>query len=306
MRITNAWDEFGLKEKDMEKNEIFSFSKAERKKAKLKLNLNGPSGSGKTYSALVLASSLGRKIAVIDTENESASLYANEFGFDTLPMRPPYSPERFAGAIIAAHNMGYEVLIIDSASHEWIGTGGCLEINDEAAKRFKGNTWSAWSETTPRHRKFIDAILQTDMHIITTTRAKTETAVGEKGKILKLGMKAEQRDGYEYELTVSLDMLHENKFAIPTKDRTKLFNPCGEVITSETGSKLLAWLNDGRSQEEALQDAFDEALKRIAQTNDIAELGIIYTPFKGTECDAEVASACRNRKSAILSTQGHA
>ncbi|MDT1913682.1 AAA family ATPase, partial [Acinetobacter baumannii] len=111
------------------------------------------------------------------------------------------------------HNMGYEVLIIDSASHEWIGTGGCLEINDEAAKRFKGNTWSAWSETTPRHRKFIDAILQTDMHIITTTRAKTETVQGEKGKVIKLGMKAEQREGYEYELTVSLDMLHENKFA---------------------------------------------------------------------------------------------
>lgn len=287
-------------------NETFSFGKAERKKAKLKLNFNGPSGSGKTYSALVLASGLSKKIALIDTENESASLYANEFSFDTLPMRPPYSPERFAGAIVAAKNMGYEVLIIDSASHEWIGTGGCLEINDEAAKRFKGNTWSAWSETTPRHRKFIDAILQTDMHIITTTRAKTETAVGEKGKILKLGMKAEQRDGYEYELTVSLDMLHENKFAIPTKDRTKLFNPNGEVITQETGSKLLAWLNDGRSQEEALQDAFDEALNRISQTNDIAELGIIYTPFKGTECDAEIASACRNRKSAILSTQGHA
>ncbi|MFI8066898.1 AAA family ATPase, partial [Acinetobacter baumannii] len=109
-------------------------------------------------------SSLGKKIAVIDTENESASLYANEFTFDTLPLKPPYSPERFAGAIHAAYNMGYEVLIIDSASHEWIGTGGCLEINDEAAKRFKGNTWSAWSETTPRHRKFIDALLQTDMH----------------------------------------------------------------------------------------------------------------------------------------------
>lgn len=161
-------------------NETFSFSKAERKKAKLKLNLNGASGSGKTYSALVLASGMGKKIAVIDTENESASLYANDFNFDTLPLRPPYSPERFAGAVITAYNMGYEVLIIDSVSHEWIGTGGCLEMNDEAAKRFKGNTWSAWSETTPKHRKFIDSILQTDIHIITTTRAKTETAVGER------------------------------------------------------------------------------------------------------------------------------
>lgn len=291
---------------NMQNKEQFSFTKAERKKAKLKLNLNGASGSGKTYSALVLASSLGKKIAVIDTENESASLYANEFNFDTLPLKPPYSPERFAGAIHAAHNMGYEVLIIDSASHEWIGTGGCLEINDEAAKRFKGNTWSAWSETTPRHRKFIDAILQTDMHIITTTRAKTETVQGEKGKVIKLGMKAEQREGYEYELTVSLDMLHENKFAIPTKDRTKLFNPAGEVITKETGEKLIAWLNDGRSQEEALQAAFDEAIKRINATTDVAELGIIYSQFKGTDCEAEIVSACSSRKHSLIGTQGNA
>ncbi len=291
---------------NMQSKEQFSFTKAERKKAKLKLNLNGASGSGKTYSALVLASSLGKKIAVIDTENESASLYANEFNFDTLPLKPPYSPERFAGAIHAAYNMGYEVLIIDSASHEWIGTGGCLEINDEAAKRFKGNTWSAWSETTPRHRKFIDAILQTDMHIITTTRAKTETVQGEKGKVIKLGMKAEQREGYEYELTVSLDMLHENKFAIPTKDRTKLFNPTGEVITKETGEKLIAWLNDGRSQEEALQAAFDEAIKRIDATTDVAELGIIYSQFKGTDCEAEIVSACSSRKHSLIGTQGNA
>lgn len=291
---------------NMQNKEQFSFTKAERKKAKLKLNLNGASGSGKTYSALVLASSLGKKIAVIDTENESASLYANEFNFDTLPLKPPYSPERFAGAIHAAHNMGYEVLIIDSASHEWIGTGGCLEINDEAAKRFKGNTWSAWSETTPRHRKFIDAILQTDMHIITTTRAKTETVQGEKGKVIKLGMKAEQREGYEYELTVSLDMLHENKFAIPTKGRTKLFNPTGEVITKETGEKLIAWLNDGRSQEEALQAAFDEAIKRINATTDVAELGIIYSQFKGTDCEAEIVSACSSRKHSLIGTQGNA
>ncbi len=291
---------------NMQNKEQFSFTKAERKKAKLKLNLNGASGSGKTYSALVLASSLGKKIAVIDTENESASLYANEFNFDTLPLKPPYSPERFAGAIHAAHSMGYEVLIIDSASHEWIGTGGCLEINDEAAKRFKGNTWSAWSETTPRHRKFIDAILQTDMHIITTTRAKTETVQGEKGKVIKLGMKAEQREGYEYELTVSLDMLHENKFAIPTKDRTKLFNPAGEVITKETGEKLIAWLNDGRSQEEALQAAFDEAIKRINATTDVAELGIIYSQFKGTDCEAEIVSACSSRKHSLIGKQGNA
>lgn len=287
-------------------SEIFVFTKAERKKAKLKLNLNGPSGSGKTYSALQMAAGLGEKIAVIDTENESASLYASEFKFDTLPLRPPYSPERFVGAIQAAYNMGYEVLIIDSASHEWIGTGGCLEINDKAAARFKGNTWSAWSETTPKHRKFIDAMLQTDMHIITTTRAKTETVQGEGKKILKLGMKAEQRDGYEYELTVALDVLHENHVAVPTKDRTKLFNPEGEVITRETGKRILAWLNDGRSQEEALLEAYQEAVERIGNTTDIAELGIIYTQFRGTEYENQVADQCRGKKAELVAVGGTA
>ncbi len=287
-------------------SEIFVFTKAERKKAKLKLNLNGPSGSGKTYSALQMAAGLGEKIAVIDTENESASLYASEFKFDTLPLRPPYSPERFVGAIQAAYNMGYEVLIIDSASHEWIGTGGCLEINDKAAARFKGNTWSAWSETTPKHRKFIDAMLQTDMHIITTTRAKTETVQGEGKKILKLGMKAEQRDGYEYELTVALDVLHENHVAVPTKDRTKLFNPEGEVITRETGKRILAWLNDGRSQEEALLEAYQEAVERIGNTKDVAELGIIYTQFRGTEYEQQVADQCRGKKAELVAVGGTA
>ena len=287
-------------------SEIFVFTKAERKKAKLKLNLNGPSGSGKTYSALQMAAGLGEKIAVIDTENESASLYASEFKFDTLPLRPPYSPERFVGAIQAAYNMGYEVLIIDSASHEWIGTGGCLEINDKAAARFKGNTWSAWSETTPKHRKFIDAMFQTDMHIITTTRAKTETVQSEGKKILKLGMKAEQRDGYEYELTVALDVLHENHVAVPTKDRTKLFNPEGEVITRETGKRILAWLNDGRSQEEALLEAYQEAVERIGNTKDVAELGIIYTQFRGTEYEQQVADQCRGKKAELVAVGGTA
>ena len=287
-------------------SEIFVFTKAERKKAKLKLNLNGPSGSGKTYSALQMATGLGEKIAVIDTENESASLYASEFKFDTLPLRPPYSPERFTGAIHAAYNMGYEVLIIDSVSHEWIGTGGCLEINDKAAARFKGNTWAAWSETTPKHRKFIDAILQTDMHIITTTRAKTETVQGEGKKTLKLGMKAEQRDGYEYELTVALDVLHENHVAVPTKDRTKLFNPEGEVITRETGKRILDWLNDGRSQEEALLEAYQEAVERIGNTKDIAELGIIFTQFRGTEYEQQITDQCRGKKAELVAVGGTA
>lgn len=286
-------------------NEIFTFTKAERKKAKLKLNLSGPSGSGKTYGALLIASGLGERIAVIDTENESASLYAKEFKFDTLTLKPPFNPERYVGAIQAAYHMGYDVLIVDSVTHEWTGTGGCLEINDVTARtKFKGNTWSAWSDTTPRHRKFIDGILQTDMHIITTTRAKTETVQGEGKKILKLGMKSEQREGYEYELTVALDLVHDNHFVIPSKDRTRLFNPDGEQITKEVGERLLAWLNDGRSQEEALLEAYQEAIGRIGDTRDVAELGIIYSQFKGTEYEPQVIQACTAKKADLIQPQG--
>src|SRR5690606_31598618 len=110
------------------------FKKAERKQARLRLALAGPSGSGKTYSALQMAKGLGSKIAVIDTEHGSASLYADAAEFDVMELHAPYSPERYVEAIQAAEAAGYDVLIIDSYSHEWTGPGGCLEINDETAK----------------------------------------------------------------------------------------------------------------------------------------------------------------------------
>ena len=120
------------------------FHKAARSKSKLRLCISGPSGSGKTTAALTLAGAIkgeGR-VAVIDTENGSASLYANEFDFDTLAMAPPYEPERFFAAIKEAEKL-YSVVVIDSASHEWDGAGGCLEINEELARsKYKGNTFS--------------------------------------------------------------------------------------------------------------------------------------------------------------------
>lgn len=272
------------------------FVKANRTKCKLKLNLNGPAGSGKTFTALTIASSIGKKIAVLDTENESASFYADFFDFDVLSLTPPYTPERYVHIIHAAKQQGYDVLIIDSATHEWTGSGGCLEQNERAATlRFKGNTWAAWSETTPRHRDFIDAIVQADMHIITTTRSKTETTQEGK-KIIKLGIKPEQRDGFEYELSTALDVIHENHFVVPTKDRTFIFNPAGELITPEIGPRILAWLNNEKQQEQALQDAFEDAVQRINQTTDIQELYLIHIRFKGTSVEKQLIELCKNRK----------
>jgi hypothetical protein len=226
------------------------FMKAVRKRAKLRLALTGPSGSGKTYGALMMAKGLGGSIAVIDTEHGSASLYSHLAEFDVLELEPPYSPERYIQAIKAAETAGYEVIVIDSTTHEWSGSGGCLEINEHTAQaKFRGNTWSAWNDTTPRHRAFIDAMLQADAHIIATGRSKTETAQTEDGggrkKVVKLGMKTEQRDGFEYEFTCVLDITHAGHFAAASKDRTGLF--AGEVqpISEATGQRLKAWLESG-------------------------------------------------------------
>jgi hypothetical protein len=225
------------------------FKKAVRKQAKLRLALSGPSGSGKTYGALLLAKGIGGKTAVIDTERGSASLYSHIHEFDALDLDPPYLPERFIQAIKMAEKAGYEVLIIDSLTHEWSGVGGCLELVDEIARsKYKGNNWSAWNDVTPRHRAVLDTILRSPLHIIATMRSKTETAQTEENgrkKVVKLGMKAEQRDGSEYEFTTVLDIVHDGNFATPSKDRTGLFRGDPKPITVETGVMLLSWLNSG-------------------------------------------------------------
>jgi hypothetical protein len=231
---------------------MITFTKATRKRAKLRMALTGPSGSGKTYSALLLAKGLGGRIALLDTEHESASLYAESPGipeFDALSLGPPYSPERFREVITAAEQAKYDVLIIDSLSHEWFGVGGCLELVDQLARsKYKGNTWSAWNDITPRHRALLDAILQSPMDIIATMRSKTETAqVEENGrkKVVKLGMKAEQREGAEYEFTTVLDIGHDGHYATASKDRTGLFRGDPHIITEATGKRLRDWLSSG-------------------------------------------------------------
>ena len=277
-----------------------AFVKATRKKSKLRLALMGPSGSGKTFSALTVAKGMGGKIAVIDTEKGSASLYSHVVDFDVMELSPPYTPERFIGAIKEAQAAGYATLIIDSITHEWSGAGGCLELVDEIAKaRYKGNTWSAWNDITPRHRAFIDAMLRADMHIIATVRSKTETSQTEDGgkkKVVKLGMKAEQRDGVEYEFTIVLDIIHAGHFADATKDRTGLFMGRDPVVLSvSTGEQLLSWL-DGGAEPEPEKIIIDEAeliemLGDISNASTTDELKSAYAKaYKRAKAEGDEAS----------------
>lgn len=221
-----------------------TFKKAVRKKVKLKLAVTGPSGSGKTWSALLIAKGLGNKIALLDTENDSASLYSDRFDFDTLSMNPPYSVGRYRVGVKAAVDAGYDVLVVDSISHAWAGEGGLL-AKKEAMDARGGNSYTNWATITKEHEEFKAMLLNAPIHIICTMRSKQDYILVEndKGKMVpkKVGMAPIQRDSIEYEFTTVLDMDMTHR-ATSNKDRTGLFSEGSFTPSEDTGKAIKAWL----------------------------------------------------------------
>jgi AAA domain len=240
-----------------------ALKKVSRKSVKLKLNISAPSGGGKTMSALKLAYGLvgdWGKICVIDTENDSASLYAHLGDFYTLKLEAPYTPERYVAKIDECLAENIECIIIDSTAHEWSGAGGCNEINEKLAQvKYRGNTWSAWNETTPRHNAFVDKILQCNAHVISCVRSKTETVMGEDKKVKKVGMKDIQREGWEFEFSISFTLDRDTHYALVSKDRSELFEGKEPfIITEETGKKIKEWCERGVDLSGEIIDAIAE------------------------------------------------
>ena len=150
----------------------FIIRKANKLAKKLRISFSAPSGGGKTMSALLCAYGLTgdwTKIVVIDTERESSSLYADLGEYSTLALDKPYSPERYIDAIKQCENAGFEVVIIDSISHEWMGAGGILQIVESL-----GGEYRNWRTVTPRHDAFINTILTSKAHVFCTARRKEE------------------------------------------------------------------------------------------------------------------------------------
>lgn len=231
---------------------MVAFRKAERFQTYLKIALAGPSGSGKTFSALMLADGMAKKldsrIAVIDTENRSASLYSDRVEFDVLEIEPPYTVMKYEQAVKAAMDAGYKVIVIDSISHQWAGEGGIL---DKKAKMDAagGNSFTHWAKLTPDQERFRSMILHSKVHMICTMRSKQEYSleVDDKGRttVRKVGMAPVQREGMEYEFTTvfDIDMGHH---AQASKDRTGLFDGIIEKLSPSTGEKLFAWLSGAK------------------------------------------------------------
>lgn len=235
------------------------FEKVTRERNLLRLALDGPAGSGKTYTALRFAFGIakreGGRVAVLDTEHNSASLYAGESP-DGVPWEwdqvapQHFAPSMYTQVIEEAGRAGYKVLVIDSLSHAWMGTGGALDQVDRGkARQGGGGSFGAWRDVTPQHNAMIDAILRSPCHIIATLRTKTEYALGEdergKTKVEKLGMKPIQRDGVEYEFTIVCDLDQDHKLSV-SKTRCPLID--GKIVKNPTADFLnpvLDWLYKG-------------------------------------------------------------
>ncbi|HZH96944.1 MAG TPA: AAA family ATPase [Flavisolibacter sp.] len=232
--------------------------KATRKKAKIRLGLSAVSGGGKTYSALLVAYGLcgdWNKVAIIDSENNSADLYAHLGDFNVLPISAPFSPERYIEAIRSCEKAGMEVIIVDSITHEWDGKGGCLEIVEQL-----GGKYQDWAKVTPRHQAFIDAILQSPSHIITTVRRKQDyemTKVDGRVKVEKGGLREITREGFEYELTINLELDTKHNATV-SKDRTGLFMGKPSFLpSSKTGDIIAQWCEQGEENTNLIKPGSD-------------------------------------------------
>lgn len=229
----------------------FQIRKATKTQTKLRAALFGPSGAGKTYTCLRIAKGLAGdtgKIGVIDTERGSSEKYSDRFAFDVIQLgRNDAGIDSFCEAMAAFGKAGYGVLILDSLSHSWQQL--VEEVDKIANAKYKGNTWSAWSEGTPKQRKLVDAILTYPGHVLATMRSKTEWTTEQdsrgRNQPKRVGLAPEQGKGVEYEFDLLVELTTEH-MATVIKDRTGKFqDKIIEKPGEDFGAELLAWLNDG-------------------------------------------------------------
>lgn len=302
-----------------------AFVKATKAQSKLRLALCGLAGSGKTFSALAIAAGIAAemrrlghgqgRIALIDTEHESASLYADRFDFDTAPL-DNHSPRAYVDMIREAEGGGYDVVIIDSLSHAWAGKNGALEQKDNAAAR-GGNSWTAWRDITPMHNALVDAMLASRCHLIATMRQKMEyiqtTGANGKQTIEKVGLAAIQREGMEYEFTCVGDMGLDHVLCI---GKTRLdgvlsmgdkFERPGELFAK----KVYGWLMSGaapaprqvvETAAPSAERAMTDALHAIDNAGSIDELTALIPElkkFNGTALLGEARQRYTARKAKL-------
>lgn len=239
------------------------FRPATRTKSKLRCAIDGPAGSGKTFTALRFAMAIAQscrpdgqpgRVAVINSESGAVEKYLGlapdgiAFDFDVCEL-DDHAPTKYTEAIFGAGQAGYDVLVIDSLSHAWAGSGGALEIKDKKSAGANNNSFTAWKDVTPMHNQMVEAILRSPCHVIATMRSKTEYVLetDARGRSVprKVGMSPIQRAGmeYEFDLYCSVDaehILRVSKSRCPELDEAMSVKPGAAFI-----APMVAWLNEG-------------------------------------------------------------
>lgn len=224
------------------------FAKATKKSVAPKVAIQGVSGAGKTFSALRFARGLGERVALIDTENRSASLYASAFDFDACEIMPrPFGNSTafwwtdFRDAIQAAIDAKYDVLIVDSASHIWDATLAFKSRLDTQG----GNSYANWSVPSQTFATVQNAILQAPIPVVCTFRSKMEYALENvDGKLIprKVGLAPVTRADAEYDFTLVFD-IDRDHVATVSKSRAAIFgDDFKEILTEEHGKRFKEWL----------------------------------------------------------------
>lgn len=238
-------------------SEELYFRPARRSEAKPLIGFYSESNGGKTYSALLLARGFvgpQGKIGMIETESGRGESYADpqEYpeigGYEVLSLRSDFSPETYGKALRHAEKLKIDALIIDSASHEWEGAGGVLDMaskNEAAGKK----SMLVWQKPKIDHqRHFMLPLLQTPIPlIIMNMRAKypMEQVVKDGKKDWARSTKLEpiQSDGILFELFIHGWMTQDHNFHIgrlTNRSLDKVFED-GKQITLDTGKRLAAW-----------------------------------------------------------------
>ena len=258
---------------------IFKIEEAEREGARLVVGLGGVSGGGKTFTALQLAWGMAnydsKKVGFICTENRRGRLYADSLRDANGVIHkcligdrtPPFSPARYIEAIQAFVQAGVEVLVIDSVSHEWEGIGGCEDIAHAPDSQGRAPKNPRWNDAKREHKSFMNAMLQSPLHIIACMRAR------EKVKMVKRDGKVEyepqgvlpiQEKNFTFELTASLMLWNGGKERDIIKCPSELqgiFGTAGEAahgyLTAAEGKALRDWVDGGKQVDDAVKNARD-------------------------------------------------
>lgn len=246
----------------------FTAVPAVRKAVPALIGLWGMSDSGKTYSALRLARGLvgpkGR-IALVDTENGRALIYAGKFGgWLHIDFQPPYTPERYIAALDAAIKAGAQAVIFDSMSHVWQGEGGVLQ----QAESVKTEGLNKWRRPKMAYLRMANALFRAPVHVIFCLRAKNknvQTGKGKDAQIVNVGHVpiCDPDQLIIYECTVSVHMESGTRKPIgPIKAAEGLDHAIrpGEFITEESGRMIAEFLAGGEALDKEL-----EALKAAAR-----------------------------------------